>query len=561
MLSIVSFSILISSALAAAPYCLPGNSCFPSTKDLSVFNATVGGRLIKSVPYGSVCYAATYDAEKCAALVANMSNGEYRLEIPDALMYSNWEVTEDGTGCPVPRNVSLTPVQGTCTYGNLAPYIVDATVAQDIVNSVKFAAKYNLRLRVKSTGHDYAGRSSGEGSFTIRTHKLQGTSYIPAFVPSGCSATAEPALLAEAGVNVRGLYTAADKFNRTTIAGVTPTVGALGGYILGAGTGAFSHQKGLGVDNVLQFEVVTTDGTLRIANRCQNSDLFWALRGGGGAFGVTTRAWLKSYAPLKATNSLYGGLIANDTQTWESLIRTFVDLLPALYEKGITGEWSASYPQLGLILQRHFEANETLVSAADSLSALNAAISIPGVYNALNAGQYSTWLEAYEKTIVPTTEDGAAVGINVLLASRIASDALIQSAEGRRKVADYIIAYPKGASIIFQMLVGGAVNVPSTTDTAVNPAWRSSFGFVDIVVGGSTPEVTDAQAALMADMRTRSDAVFGTAVYYNENAPTDNWQEVQWGSNYARLLSIKKKYDPKGVLTCRACVGSEIFGY
>lgn len=149
-LSLLSASALVALARAAAPYCVPSNACFPSTGVLAAFNATVGGRLIKSVPYGSVCYAATYDAAKCAALVANMSVDAYRLEIPDALMYTTWELTADGAGCPVPRDVALTPVNGTCTYGNLAPYIVDATSSADVVSAVKFAAKYNLRLRVKN---------------------------------------------------------------------------------------------------------------------------------------------------------------------------------------------------------------------------------------------------------------------------------------------------------------------------------------------------------------------------------------------------------------------------
>lgn len=98
--------------------------------------------------------------------------------------------------------------------------------------------------------------------------------------------------------------------------------------------------------DALQFEVVTTDGRLRIANRCQDAELFWALRGGGGAFGVTTRVWIKSHEPLQATNSVYGDLTANSTQSYEQLVRTFIDLLPGLFEKGITGEWTTSYPRI-----------------------------------------------------------------------------------------------------------------------------------------------------------------------------------------------------------------------
>lgn len=550
-------------AHAAAPYCLPGDACFPSKHALAALNATVGGRLIKSMPYGVVCYRDTYDADKCNTLIQNKSNADFRLTLPDSLMYSNWEVTHDGVGCPVPDDFVQTPVNGTCTYGNLAPYIIDATSSSDIVAGLKFAARYNLRLRVKNTGHDFAGRSSAEGSFTIRTHNLQKTSFTRTFVPYGCAAKtrSEPALMAEAGVNVHQLYTAAFNLNRTTIGGMSPSVGAAGGYVIGGGTGAFSHQHGLAVDNALQFEVVTTDGVMRLANRCQNPDLFWALRGGGGAFGVTTRVWLKSYPPLKATNSIFGGLVANSTDSYNTLIRTFVDLLPALFDQGITGEWTSSFPQLGMILQRHFTENDTVAPATDTLSALDAALAIPGVSNLLGADQFTTWLESYEKTIIPTIEPNAPVGANMLLASRIVSDALVQSSNGRRAIADYIINLPPGTTIIFQMLAGGKINSVGVHETAVHPAWRTSFGFMDLIVPSPTFGTTSAQRAKLEVLRKRADKTIGKAAYYNENSPHIGWQDTQWGSNYPRLLKIKKQLDPNGVLSCRACVGSEVFGH
>ena len=131
--------------------------------------------------------------------------------------------------------------------------------------------------------------------------------------------------------------------------------------MLGGGTGAFTHQHGLGVDSAsfyvsmtpidslyisdaVQHEVVTTDGVVRIANRCQNADLFWALRGGGGAFGVVTRVWIKTHASLKATTSIFGELVADTPETYEKLIRTFIDLLPGLHAQNITGEWATWFP-------------------------------------------------------------------------------------------------------------------------------------------------------------------------------------------------------------------------
>ena len=104
--------------------------------------------------------------------------------------------------------------------------------------------------------------------------------------------TVSPSLL----INYRGTFAkldlievlaAADAHGVVVVTGADHSVGAAGGWILGGGHSLLSPQYGLGVDNALQFEVVTPDGQLRTANACQEKDLFWALRGGGAGFGVS----------------------------------------------------------------------------------------------------------------------------------------------------------------------------------------------------------------------------------------------------------------------------------
>lgn len=70
---------------AAAPYCLPGDECFPSNDVLNDFNTTVGGKLIKAIPYGAACYAATYNAEECKALSVNKGIHAWRAAVPGKL--------------------------------------------------------------------------------------------------------------------------------------------------------------------------------------------------------------------------------------------------------------------------------------------------------------------------------------------------------------------------------------------------------------------------------------------------------------------------------------------
>ena len=143
-------SLFIATVTASAPYCLPQDSCFPSASDLTAFNASVSGRLLAPPPYGQVCYAGFFDAAACANLVENKMNEPFRKIIPAAVQYTNYEFDQDGDGCPVPDTVPSTPLTGECVLGGLATYIVNVTSVQQISKAVSFAAKYNLRLRVKN---------------------------------------------------------------------------------------------------------------------------------------------------------------------------------------------------------------------------------------------------------------------------------------------------------------------------------------------------------------------------------------------------------------------------
>lgn len=67
---------------AAAPYCLPGDACFPTDETLAEFNSTVGGRLIKAQPYGAACYAETYNADDCKLVLENKGKREWRASRP-----------------------------------------------------------------------------------------------------------------------------------------------------------------------------------------------------------------------------------------------------------------------------------------------------------------------------------------------------------------------------------------------------------------------------------------------------------------------------------------------
>lgn len=98
--------------------------------------------------------------------------------------------------------------------------------------------------------------------------------------------------------------------------------------------GPFGALFGMGVDNVLQFDVVTADGEQKVANACTNTDIFWALRGGGGAFAVTTRVYFKTYPAFAAVNTFTTSLKCQDDDAYNRMIETLVVQQPELRRQG-----------------------------------------------------------------------------------------------------------------------------------------------------------------------------------------------------------------------------------
>jgi FAD/FMN-containing dehydrogenase len=138
----------------------------------------------------------------------------------------------------------------------------------------------NIRVNVKSTGHDYLGRSVAPGSLSIWVHYLDSIEYHEKnFQLAGSNTVISgDAVTAGGGTSMYALYVATGQRGTAVVGGASRTV-SVGGYISGGGHGLLSADFGLAADTVLQMEVVTPSGEIVIANEDQNADLFWAIRG------------------------------------------------------------------------------------------------------------------------------------------------------------------------------------------------------------------------------------------------------------------------------------------
>jgi FAD/FMN-containing dehydrogenase len=205
-------------------------------------------------------------------------------------------------------------------------YAVAARTAHHIAEAVNFAREHDLRLVVKGGGHSYQGTSNAPDSLLIWTRHMNEIDMRPAFVPQGCE-HAQPQAAVTVGAGTIGMLA----YDRVTTGGGKyvqgggcTTVG-LAGLVQSGGFGSFSKHYGLAAGSLLEAEVVTADGKIRIANACTNPDLFWALKGGGGGtFGVVSRLTLRLHDLPEFFGVADFAIKASSDDAYRRLIREFV---------------------------------------------------------------------------------------------------------------------------------------------------------------------------------------------------------------------------------------------
>ena len=204
--------------------------------------------------------------------------------------------------------------------------VVEALSAADVAEAMKFARMQKVRLAVKGGGHSYKGGSNSSGSLLIWTRRMNAIVVHDAFVPSNSSAPAVPAVSVGAGAIWGDVYRAvAVERGRYVQGGGCLTV-SVAGLVHSGGFGSFSKCYGLAAASLLEAEVVTADGTIRIVNADRDPDLFFALKGGGGGtFGIATRLTLKTYDLPATFGAVFLDIRASTAQSFRMLVARMID--------------------------------------------------------------------------------------------------------------------------------------------------------------------------------------------------------------------------------------------
>jgi FAD/FMN-containing dehydrogenase len=206
-------------------------------------------------------------------------------------------------------------------------YAVAARNSEDIAAAVNFARENNLRLVVKGGGHSYQGTSDAPDSLLIWTRHMNDIAMHPAFVPAGCEHAVKPtpAVTVGAGTIWMQAYNAVTTKGGKYVQGGGCTTVGVAGLVQSGGFGSFSKHYGTAAGSLLEAEVVTADGQIRIANECSNPNLFWALKGGGGGtFGVVSKLTLALHDLPEFFGIVSFKVKAASDDAYRRLIREFV---------------------------------------------------------------------------------------------------------------------------------------------------------------------------------------------------------------------------------------------
>jgi hypothetical protein len=390
--------------------------------------------------------------------------------------------------------------------------------AADVICAVNLARDRGLKLAVRGGGHSAAGSGISDGGLTIDLSSMKGIRVDPARL----TARAEP------GLTWAEFDRETQAFGLATTGGVVSTTG-ISGLTLGGGIGWLSRAYGLSCDNLLSVDIVTADGQLRTASADENADLFWAVRGGGGNFGVVTSFEFRLH---QVGPAFLGGLLIWPRTMARDVLRLHRDFTQRAPENASAyaalGTSPDGVPVVVWIAFHHgpIAEGEALFQPLRSFGPPVADLIQPMSYVALQQmldplnppGNRVYW----KSSILKSTDD------DVL-------DAIIDNAA----------AMPSPLSSAILEFYGGATNRVGVEETAY-PLRDATYALNAISVwtdpAQDEPNIKWSRGLFDAMQPFSPGSVYVNFLGLGDD--TDDRVKAAYGPNYARLSHIKAKFDP-----------------
>ena len=556
----------------------PSDPSWPSNTAWERLNEATGGSLIPVDFPMNGCVSSPQSLD-CKTLFANLRNPYYIGDNPGITQTMGW-------------------VDGWVTKPSV--FAVVARNADDIAAAVDFARDNNLRLVIKGGGHSYQGTSNAPDSLLIWTRHMHDVTVRQDFVPRGCASTHAPqrAVTVGAGTIWLQAYDAVTTKGGAYVQGGGCTTVGVAGLIQSGGFGSFSKHYGMAATGLLEAEVVTADGKVRIANSCTNSDLFWALKGGGGGtFGVVSKLTLRVRDLPEFAGGANFTVRASSDDAYRRLIRYFV----AFYREALFNDrWGEqahfspdnkleiSMVQLGLDTEQSRKVWQPFLSWLAQSSTAYTIESEPEIGSMPFRHWWDVdWRKEHHHDVFKADSrvgaspnnvwwngDGGQVGWVVWGFESLWMPASLLQDDSQEKLSNALFSASRFTEVElhFNKGLAGASSeaIESAKDTAMNPAVYGAFALAIVADGqgpaypgvpNHEPDVAEGRKAANAVHRCmnelRTVAASGGAYVSESNFFEPDFEHSYWGANFARLVEIKKKYDPDGLFFVHNGVGSE----
>jgi FAD/FMN-containing dehydrogenase len=477
-------------------------------------------------------------------------------------------------------------------------YAVAAESTADVVAAVNFAREHHLRLVVKGGGHSYQGTSDAPDSLLMWTRHMNAVHLHDGFVGQGCAGAQapQPAVTVEAGAMWIDAYDAVTTRGGRYVQGGGCTTVGVAGLVQSGGFGSFSKNYGTAAAGLLEAEIVTADGQVRVANACTNPDLFWGIKGGGGgSLGVITRLTLRTRALPEFFGGVFGAIRASSDAAYRTLIAKVVRLYQrdlfnphwgeqmtfrsdntlrlAMVFQGLDKsqaekvwapflDWVRAHEEYSFVEPvqvmalpaRHFWDAEFFRQHAPGLMVDDDRPGAPRnhVLWAGDQGQVGWFIHAYKSAWLPAS---------------------LLRGDRQSRLVDALFACTRhwGVALHFNKGLAGApaAEIAAAKDTAMNPQVLNAFALAIIAADGppafpgmgvapDLPAAREDAAGIGKAMDELLKVAPGAGSYVSESDYFErDWPTSFWGANYSRLAAVKRQYDPAGLFFVHHGVGSE----
>ncbi|GAA0709304.1 FAD-dependent oxidoreductase [Dyella marensis] len=551
----------------------PGQPGWPAPAQWDELRRQVGGRLLQPRSPFAECPSAA-----CTQALKQLDNPFALGDDPALTQTSGW--ADAWTSQP-------------------SAYAVAAESAADVAAAVNFARQHRLRLVVKGGGHSYQGTSEAPDSLLVWTRRMNRIELHDAFVPQGAAGRAAPlpAVSVQSGALWIDAYDAVTTQARRYVQGGGCATVGVAGLVQSGGFGSFSKGFGSAAGNLLEAEIVTADGKLRVVNAYNDPELFWGIKGGGGgSLGVVTRLTLRTFDLPEFFGAVMGRIKASSREAFHALIHRFVafyrealfnphwgeqvafrdgdTLKISMVFQGLTQEqaqqtwepflaWLKEHPEYTVaepvhaiaLPARHFWDAVFFRKHAPEYIVPDDRPGAPAHHMIWRGDrdQVGWFIHSYQSAWMPAA---------LLQPGR--QDALADALFAASQHFDYALHFNKG-------LAGAPADaIERARDTATNPGMLEAFALAICASGGEpafagmpggAPELAQARQqsrkidqAMQALLKVAPEA--GSYVSESDYFLRD-WQQRFWGSNYPRLAAAKRRYDPDGLFFVHHGVGSE----